>query len=324
MNLFLYDTFLHMNISDKIFESQHLHRKTFPVWNNIEFLYGFFLNHKALTSMLKAVRQHKSGFVTKPTKWVTQLSLGIRPVWWVFTVRLMGRWGPNLSSCGQRRLWSDLMGSWGPNLSSCRQRRLWSEWADAQANLSLRCAHMPFCWFCHDAAHNTKVKITYTVLFQSIGPLFLSKYCTKSVKCAKSTTIFNKQREIIQQAQLYIFLAVNQSVPSVTGHHDSKIYSFIKLKYTEDARSLDPEISNTEHVTSVGKSGKAILQLCWCQWKKLTSFTGTVVHFVYRRIYRNAAKISLLLNVMTLAMVVYLDDVLWHIWSCYNLMSYYI
>ena len=29
------------------------------------------------------------------------------------------------------------------------QRRLWSDWADAQADLSLRWAHMPFCWFCH-------------------------------------------------------------------------------------------------------------------------------------------------------------------------------
>ena len=28
------------------------------------------------------------------------------------------------------------MGSWGPNVSSCRQRRLWSHWADAQADLS--------------------------------------------------------------------------------------------------------------------------------------------------------------------------------------------
>ena len=44
------------------------------------------------------------------------------------------------------------MGSWGPKLSSCGQRRLWSDWADAQADLSLRRAHMPFCWFCHEAA----------------------------------------------------------------------------------------------------------------------------------------------------------------------------
>ena len=28
-----------------------------------------------------------------------------------------------------------------------------SYWANAQADLSLRWAHMPFCWFCHEAAH---------------------------------------------------------------------------------------------------------------------------------------------------------------------------
>ena len=44
-------------------------------------------------------------------------------------------------------------GSYGPNLSSCGQRRLWSNWADAQTDLSLRWAHIPYCWFCHDVAH---------------------------------------------------------------------------------------------------------------------------------------------------------------------------
>ena len=63
----------------------------------------------------------------------TQISLGIRPVWSVFSARSMGSSGPKLSSCGQRRLWSD--------------------WVDAQADLSLRWVHMPFCWFCHEAAH---------------------------------------------------------------------------------------------------------------------------------------------------------------------------
>ena len=32
------------------------------------------------------------------------------------------------------------------------QRRLWSDWADAQADLSLHWAHMPFYWFCREAA----------------------------------------------------------------------------------------------------------------------------------------------------------------------------
>ena len=29
----------------------------------------------------------------------------------------------------------------------------WSDWADAKADLSLRWAHMPFCWFCPKAAY---------------------------------------------------------------------------------------------------------------------------------------------------------------------------
>ena len=34
------------------------------------------------------------------------------------------------------------------------EQRLWSDWADAQPDddLSLRWAHMPLCWFCHEAA----------------------------------------------------------------------------------------------------------------------------------------------------------------------------
>ena len=38
------------------------------------------------------------------------------------------------------------------NASSCGQRKLWSDCADALADLSLRWAHMSFCWFCGAAA----------------------------------------------------------------------------------------------------------------------------------------------------------------------------
>ena len=57
--------------------------------------------------------------MTKPTKWV----------------------------CAQRRLNVRSMGSEGPKLSLCGQRRLWSDWADAQADLSLRWAHAHFIDF---------------------------------------------------------------------------------------------------------------------------------------------------------------------------------
>ena len=45
------------------------------------------------------------------------------------------------------------VGSWGPKVSSCGQRRPWSDWVDVQADLSLRWVHRSFCWFCHAAAH---------------------------------------------------------------------------------------------------------------------------------------------------------------------------
>ena len=38
------------------------------------------------------------------------------------------------------------MDSWGPNVSSCGRRRLWSDRADAQADLCLRWAQWPFCY----------------------------------------------------------------------------------------------------------------------------------------------------------------------------------
>ena len=70
--------------------------------------------------------------MTKPTKWV----------------------------CAQRRLppslirVSDVRMKKGRVLSYplSALRRLWSDWADAQADLSLRWAHRSCCWFCHEAA----------------------------------------------------------------------------------------------------------------------------------------------------------------------------
>ena len=61
-----------------------------------------------------AVTWQKNEVIMRPAK--TQISLGIRPVWSVFA-------------------------------EPCRQRRLWSDWADAQADRSLRWAHTHFVGF---------------------------------------------------------------------------------------------------------------------------------------------------------------------------------
>ena len=57
----------------------------------------------------------------------TQISLGFRPVWSVFAVRMKKPWVLSYPMSAQRRLWSD--------------------WADAQADLSVRWAHTRFVVF---------------------------------------------------------------------------------------------------------------------------------------------------------------------------------
>ena len=76
--------------------------------------------------------------MTKPTKWhvrpaKTQISLGIRPVW----------------SESSLSAWRKL----GPFATHWAHSEDWSDWADAQADLSHLWVRMPFCWFCHEAAH---------------------------------------------------------------------------------------------------------------------------------------------------------------------------
>ena len=50
---------------------------------------------------------------------------------------------------------------WVLNYPMSAQRRFWSDWEDAQADLSLRWAHMPFRWFYHEAAHKIWNKVKH-------------------------------------------------------------------------------------------------------------------------------------------------------------------
>ena len=78
---------------------------------------------------------------------------------------------PTKRLCAQRRLrsaWSEcsLCTQWVAKDPSFLHvdREDWSDWADAQADLSLRWAHMPLCWFCHKAAHMLCVLINMTIV----------------------------------------------------------------------------------------------------------------------------------------------------------------
>ena len=75
------------------------------------------------------------------------------------------------------------MGSLGPKLSSGGQRRLWSDCADVQADLSLRWAHMPFCWICHNAAH------LFTVKAQAMSRCLINETSSRKSVCKCSRHI---------------------------------------------------------------------------------------------------------------------------------------
>ena len=98
-----------------------------------------------------SITQHLNHLMTKPAKWPlcpakTQISKCVRPVWSVFTVHMTTPY-----------VLSYLLST---------QQRLWSDWMDVQADLSLRWAHMPFCWFCHEAAHLLTEPISYIVVVE--------------------------------------------------------------------------------------------------------------------------------------------------------------
>ena len=69
--------------------------------------------------------------------------------------------------CAQRRLrsaWvSDLKKAWVLSYPLSAKKRLWSDWANAQADLSFRWPHKPFCWFCHEMAQLFLIKGTDTI-----------------------------------------------------------------------------------------------------------------------------------------------------------------
>ena len=58
---------------------------------------------------------------------------------------------------GHPPVWSESLLSTQRNLASLANQWVhsedWSDWANAQADLSLCWAHMPFCWFCDEVAH---------------------------------------------------------------------------------------------------------------------------------------------------------------------------
>ena len=94
--------------------------------------------------------------------------------------------------CAQRRLRSAwrvfevrMKKHWVLSYPLSALRRLWSDWANAQADLSLRCAHMPYCLFCHEAAQLSRMCL---VLFRRVESFCLNRGCTNTVNTKEKLT----------------------------------------------------------------------------------------------------------------------------------------
>ena len=65
-----------------------------------------------------------------------------------------------------------------------RTPKILSDWADVQADLSLRWAHMHFCWFCHEAAQ-FQFRSQFVVVVYGYLHKVLSTFREFGAKCAK-------------------------------------------------------------------------------------------------------------------------------------------
>ena len=156
-------------------------------------------------------------------------------------------------------------------------RRLWTDWAD----LSLRWAHMPFCWFCHDAAHMCFISIS---ILQ--GPLLFSLWSTPNFiwLLTKRTAIYcmwlsktlviapftkpiwsglNPYRTTVRTMR---FFSVPKAGPAhVQGSRSDRIWSGIKSEYIINAPCLSDQ---TKCLTVGGKSqssNKNGESATWCK-----------------------------------------------------------
>ena len=72
---------------------------------------------------------------------------------------------------------------WALNYLLRAQWILWSDWADAQADLSLRWAHMSFSWFCGAAAHIFKSFSSGLEFLQSMSTITAAPTTGKTTSC---------------------------------------------------------------------------------------------------------------------------------------------
>ena len=80
----------------------------------------------------------------------------------------------------------------------------WSDWADSQADLSLRWAHKSFCWFCHGAAHFMSViKAIKSIIYHVQRTKAVSKKYPLYAPFSAGTVCLTNLRWLEKRQELY-------------------------------------------------------------------------------------------------------------------------
>ena len=154
----------------------------------------------------------------------TQISLGIRPVW------------SQSSLCAQWVAKDSYF-----KLPSCGQRRLWSDWADAQADLSLRWAHSHFVGFVtmrlilsFIAVHSGEqlwpmgLKLSFRKIFSFAERMNGKTCCASSLKNIASFCLWKVKiiaLHICGKYGLFIIIAVVQRIQRLQHLNATRIWA---------------------------------------------------------------------------------------------------
>ena len=71
----------------------------------------------------------------------------------------------------------------------------WADWVDAQADLSLPWAHMPFCWFCHGLA---QININHEIWVKALWPVTTKPYKNGTSSEIKLGSLWPQEDEGLQ------------------------------------------------------------------------------------------------------------------------------
>ena len=136
----------------------HLKGKHQRLWQACAVLPELLLFAHMMHGSRRNFRQRAKVFRAAPMRFKDHKSQDARvPFHANFTFEPLHNKTNKMVSLGICPVWSESsLSAWrniGPFTTYWAHSEDWSDWADAQADLILCSANMPFCWFCHAAAH---------------------------------------------------------------------------------------------------------------------------------------------------------------------------